>query len=145
MNELSLFRRDPFAFSFDTQLPRMMRELMRFEDEPRLARFVPSFDVKETAEAFELFADLPGVKAENVDVRVNGNQLSITGKREAETKKEGENFHQVERTYGSFSRVFTLPDNAGHEVDAELKDGVLKVSIPKKPESKPRQISVKAG
>ncbi|MEZ4375480.1 MAG: HSP20 family small heat-shock protein [Polyangiaceae bacterium] len=145
MNEISLFRRDPFAFSFDAQLPRLMRELMRTEDEPRNTRFVPSFDVKETPEAFELFADLPGVKAEDVDVRVNGNQLSITGKRVAEAKKDGENFHYVERSYGSFSRVFTLPDNASHEVDANLKDGVLKVSIPKRPESKPRQISVKAG
>lgn len=145
MNELSLFRRDPFAFSFDTQLPRLMRELMRTEEEPRAARFVPSFDVKETTEAYELLADLPGVKPENVDVRVDGNQLSITGKREAETKKEGENFHFVERSYGSFRRVFTLPENAGHEVDAGLKDGVLRVSIPKKPESKPRQINVKAG
>lgn len=146
MSELSIFRRDPFSFGFDNQFPRLMRELMRF-DAPEQApvRFVPRFDVKETTEAFQLSADLPGVKAGDVDVKLNGNQLSITGKREAEERKEGENYHQVERTYGSFSRLFTLPDNTSPDVQAELKDGVLTVTIPKRPESKPRQISVKAG
>lgn len=146
MNELSIFRRDPFFYGVDSVLPRFMRELSRLDDtEARAARFVPTFDVKETPEAFEVYADVPGVKASDVDVQLNGNQLSITGKRVAENRKDDERFHQVERSYGSFSRVFTLPDNASHDVNASLKEGVLRLTIPKKPEAKPRQIAVEAG
>lgn len=146
MNELSIFRRDPFFYGVDSVLPRFMRELSRLDDsEARAARFAPTFDVKETPEAFEVYADVPGVKAGDVDVQLNGNQLSITGKRIAESRKDDERFHQVERSYGSFSRVFTLPDNASHDVHASLKEGVLRLTIPKKPEAKPRQIAVEAG
>ncbi len=146
MNELSIFRRDPFFYGVDSVLPRFMRELSRLDDtESRAARFAPTFDVKETPEAFEVYADLPGVKPDDVDVQLNGNQLSITGKRLAESHQENERFHQVERSYGSFSRVFTLPDNASHDVNAALKEGVLRLTIPKKPEAKPRQIAVNAG
>ncbi|MBX3183470.1 MAG: Hsp20/alpha crystallin family protein [Polyangiaceae bacterium] len=148
MSDLSLFRRDPFGFGFgfESGLPRLLRDLAR-ADESGVARgaaaFVPSFDVKETAEGFVLTADLPGVKPEDVEVSVNGNLLTVSGKRQVEERKEGESFHQIERSYGSFRRLFTLPDNVSPDVEAQLRDGVLTLTVPKRPESKPRQITVK--
>src|SRR3954447_17015525 len=71
---------------------------------------VPRFDVKETKDAFVLKADLSGVKEEEVDVSLSGNMLTISGKKEEEHKEEGEQYYATERTYGSFSRSFSLPD-----------------------------------
>ena len=105
--------------------------------------FAPRFDVKESKEGFIFNADLPGIKDEDVQISVAGNQLTISGKRAAEEKKDTEDYHVLERSYGSFERTFTLPDSADLEkVSAELKDGVLKVSLPKRTESQPRRISI---
>lgn len=111
--------------------------------------FVPSFDVKETKEGIVLEVDLPGVRHKDLSVTLTGNRLTVSGEQEAEEqekKKDDEDSHTTERTYGSFTRAFTLPEgvNAG-KVKAELKDGVLSLILPKKPEVKTRQISVKKG
>jgi HSP20 family protein len=108
--------------------------------------YVPRFDVKETKDAFVLKADLPGVKEEEVDVSLSGNMLTISGKKEEEHKEEGEQYYATERTYGSFSRSFSLPDSAdGDHVTAELKDGVLVVNVPKRPEAQPKKIALGGG
>lgn len=107
--------------------------------------FVPDFDVKETEDAFVFSADLPGLEAKDVDVTLSDNRLSISGKKEEKTEEKGETFYRCERSYGAFSRSFTLPVGADKDkVNAELKNGVLTVSINKKPEAKPKQIDVKA-
>ncbi len=129
---------------------RMMRDLMRWDPFAEMApaaggaAFVPSFDVKETKDAYVFTADLPGVKEGDLDVSLTGSRLTISGKREEENREEEERWFAYERSYGSFSRTFTLPEgvDADH-VQAELKDGVLRVSIPKKPELKPRRIELK--
>ena len=132
---------DPFAgllAEYGFPVPRYM--------EREAESFVPRFEVKETKEALILKADLPGVKTEDLDVSVQANVLSISGKREQEKKTEEEHFHMVERSFGSFTRSFTLPEAVDSKnLDAELKDGVLTVVLPKAPESKPQRVQIKAG
>jgi HSP20 family protein len=108
--------------------------------------YSPAFEVKETKDAFEFKADVPGVESKDIDVKLTENRLTVSGKREAERSEKGETFYSYERSYGSFSRSFTVPEGANTgAVRADLKDGVLKIVLPKKPEAKPRQIEVKVG
>lgn len=109
----------------------------------RGGEFTPRFDVKENKHAYVLHADLPGVKDENVDLSLNGNLLTVSGKREDEHREEGDQYYSVERSYGTFSRSFALPDGIDSgAITADLKNGVLTVQIPKRPESQPRKIAL---
>lgn len=128
-------------------LTRMMafdpfREMMPLVAEERFA-FEPAFEVKETKDGYLFKADVPGVEQKDIDVSLTGNRLQISGKREAEKEEKGEQFYTYERTYGSFSRAFTLPEGVdGTKIHADLRDGVLTVLAPKKPESVPKKIPV---
>ena len=107
------------------------------------ADFTPRFEVKETKEGYLVKADLPGVKEGDVEVSLNGNLLSVKGQREEEHHEQGESYYTSERTFGSFARTFTLPDSLDSEhVDAELKDGVLTVRVPRRPETQPKRIPI---
>jgi HSP20 family protein len=105
----------------------------------------PAVDIVEEDDAYRLRADLPGLRKENINVAVENGQLTISGTRngEAEERKEG-HFYHFERSYGSFSRSFNLPDNidAGR-ITAHYRDGTLELELKKRPESKPRSIDVK--
>jgi HSP20 family protein len=128
--------RDPFSFA---------RDLFAFDfADARAPAFAPSFEVKETQEAFLVRADVPGVKEENIDVSFHNGVLSIAGTRAAEERKEGEAFFVYERQYGSFSRSFSLPETAdGERIEAKLDGGVLQVTVGKRPEAKPKKIALK--
>jgi HSP20 family protein len=128
--------RDPLSFA---------RELLSWDPfVQRPSTFVPTFEVKETAEAFVVRADLPGVKESDLDISLHNGVLSITGTRQAEDRTEGESYYLYERQYGSFSRSFSLPEAAdGERVDANLDAGVLTLTIGKKVEAKPRKIALK--
>jgi HSP20 family protein len=129
-----------------------MRELMRWEPFPSMmsgyrafegATFSPDFEVKETKEAFVFSADMPGVKEGDIDVRLTQNRLTISGKRESEKTEKGDQYYTTERSYGSFTRAFTLPEGIeSNKIHAELKQGVLTLVIPKKPEALPKKIEV---
>ncbi len=107
--------------------------------------FVPAFEVKETKDAFIFKADLPGVEEKDIEITLTGNRLTVGGHREAEERHEGESYYSVERSYGSFSRSFTLPEDADAEtIDAKYDKGVLTVTVPKSPAAKPRKVQVKA-
>jgi HSP20 family protein len=107
--------------------------------------FAPRFDVKESKGEYVLSADLPGVKPEAVAIALDRSQLKISGRREAQHKDESDKTFLTECSYGSFSRLFTLPEGVdGAQVHATLRDGVLTVTVPKKPESQPRSIPVNA-
>ena len=109
-------------------------------------QFVPRFDVKETKDAYVINADLPGVKEQDLDVSLSGNLLTISGKREEEHREEGESYYAWERSHGSFARSFTMPDGVDAEnVSADLKQGVLTLHIPKKPEAQPKRIAIGKG
>ena len=129
----------------------LMREIFQWGPESGLipgaskeAGFIPSFDVKETKDAYVFQADLPGVKEEDIDVSLTGSRLTVSGKREAESTEKEEQYYAWERSYGSFARSFTLPEGVdANQVHAELKDGVLKLVLPKKPEVQAKRISLK--
>jgi HSP20 family protein len=107
------------------------------------AATMPPMDVKETPEAVEVRFDLPGFKAEDVNVQLNNNVLTITGQRVEEKKKETATYHRMERRVGEFSRSVTLPAPVDDEkVDAQCRDGVLTVVMQKTPDAKSHQIKV---
>jgi HSP20 family protein len=113
---------------------------------PEAVEFAPRFDVKETKDAYVVKADLPGIADKDVDITVTGNVLTISGQREEEHREEGDRYYTSERSYGRFSRSLSLPDGADAEsVKADLKEGVLTVHIPKRPEVQPKRISLGTG
>jgi HSP20 family protein len=116
-----------------------------FETEPAIeVRFAPSFDVKETREAWVFKADLPGIAEKDIEVSLNGSRLTVSGKREEEKKEEGDVYYTWERSYGTFTRSFTLPEGVDLEhVEAAMKEGVLTIVAAKKAEVKPHKISIK--
>ncbi len=107
---------------------------------------VPSLDLSETEDAVTVETDLPGFKADEVDIEVNDNYLTISGKHSEEQKEEGNGrkYHRVERRTGTFSRSVLLPCPVNQNaVEAELKDGVLTVTLPKAEEARRQKITVK--
>ena len=104
----------------------------------------PRVDVKETKDAYELLADLPGLEKKEINISLNDNVLTVKGERKSEEKSEDENCYYNERTYGTFSRSFRLPNMVEQkDIRAEYKDGVLKVVLRKSEEAKPREIEIK--
>ena len=129
--------RDPF------QVARELLSWDPFFSARQISAYVPAFEGKETHEAFELKADIPGVVESDLDIAVHNGVLTVSGTRHAEERKDGESFALYERQYGSFSRSFSLPDSAdGDRVEAKLDSGVLHLTIFKKAEAKPRKILV---
>ena len=133
---------------------RMMRELLRWDPFVEMAPlipiaeeqiFAPPFDVKETKDGYVFKADVPGVKENDLEITLTGNRLTIGGKRETETKEKTDTYYAFERSYGTFTRSFTLPEGADTEhVKAELAQGILTVQLPKLPTAQTRKISLKA-
>ncbi|TMQ13129.1 MAG: Hsp20/alpha crystallin family protein [Deltaproteobacteria bacterium] len=108
--------------------------------------FMPPFEVKETKDTFLFRADLPGMNEQDIEVKLAGDRLTISGKREAEREEKDDTYYAFERCFGSFLRTFTLPDGFDNEhVFAELKDGVLTVVVYKKPIAQAKTIAIKGG
>jgi HSP20 family protein len=107
------------------------------------SQWAPRVDIKEEADRFVIFADIPGVDPKDIEIHMDKGVLTIKGERSAESSKETERFSRVERVHGTFYRRFSLPDSANPEgIAATGKNGVLEISIPKKPETTPRRIQV---
>jgi HSP20 family protein len=107
------------------------------------ASFTPAVDVYEDEKKVVLKLDVPGIEEKDLDVNVEKNVLTIKGERKFAGEEKEENFHRIERRYGSFYRAFTLPTTVDTEnVDASYNAGVLKLELTKKPEAQPRQIKV---
>jgi HSP20 family protein len=112
------------------------------EHDPSLA---PAFDVKETKDAYVFKADVPGIEEKDLDVTLAGNRLTVSGKRHEEKEEKADHYYTYERHYGSFARSFTLPEGANvGQVGASLDKGVLTIHVPKKVETQPQKIAVKA-
>jgi HSP20 family protein len=108
--------------------------------------FVPALDVYEDAHKLVLKLEVPGIRREDLDIRVEGRTLTVKGERKFQNEEKEENFHCIERRYGSFVRSFTLPATVNtEEISAQSADGVLSISLAKKPEAKPKQITVQVG
>lgn len=105
--------------------------------------WAPAVDIYEQDGNIVLKAELPGVDSKDVDIRLENNVLTLRGERKLDTEVKRENYHRVERSYGSFTRSFTLPTVVDQEmIKADYKDGVLRVTLPKREEAKPKQISI---
>jgi HSP20 family protein len=108
--------------------------------------WAPAVDIYEQDGNLVLKAELPGIDSKDVDVRVENNVLTLRGERKFEYDVKRENYHRVERAYGTFSRSFTLPNVVNTEkIKAEFNDGVLRVTLPQREEAKPKQISISVG
>jgi HSP20 family protein len=115
----------------------------RMFSEPNGRPWIPAVDVKENEHELVLTADVPGVKFEDIDVRLENGTLTLKGERTFESSDQKNGWHRMERSYGTFQRVFDLPDTIETEgVKADYKDGVLTVVLPKKEIAKPKQIKV---
>jgi HSP20 family protein len=107
------------------------------------SQWTPRVDVKEQDKRFVILADIPGVDPKDIEVSMDKGILTIRGERSSENKEQDGKLTRVERSYGAFYRRFALPDSADAEgISATGKHGVLEISIPKKPETTPRRISV---
>jgi HSP20 family protein len=116
-----------------------------FEDEG-IARgsWSPSVDIYENKDQLVLEAELPGMKREDFDLSVENNVITLRGERHFEKRDEADNYHRVERAYGSFTRSFTLPNTvSGEGASADYRNGVLRVTLPKREETRARRIEVK--
>ena len=116
-----------------------------FEDEG-IARgsWSPSVDIYENKDQLVLEAELPGMKREDFDLSVENNVITLRGERHFEKRDEADNYHRVERAYGSFTRSFTLPNTVtGEGATADYRNGVLRVTLPKREETRARRIEVK--
>jgi len=103
----------------------------------------PSVDIYENENEIVLEAELPGMKREDFELSIENNIITLKGKREFEKKEEGDNYHRVERAYGTFTRSFSLPRSvSAEETKADFKNGVLRVSLPKREEARARRIEV---
>jgi HSP20 family protein len=106
--------------------------------------WIPQVDVFETADSIVLKADLPEVKKSDVDISIQNNTLTLKGERKMERESKENQVYRMERSYGTFSRSFSLPPAVDSErAEAEFADGVLTLTLPKREESKPKQIKVK--
>jgi len=126
------------------QFSRLFNESFRNQaEESAFTTWAPAVDIYETPNELVVKADLPDVNEKEIDVRVENNLLTVRGERKFEKSVSEENFLRVERVYGAFSRSFSLPNTVNPEaIRAEYKNGVLTVNLPKREESKPRQVKV---
>ncbi len=136
--------RDPTGFQ--SEIERMIRDVFDGPRAPATAgAFAPALDVEETEDGFTLVVELPGVAAEDVDITLEENVLTISGERSFYADKEADDFRRVERSFGRFHRAVRMPDRvAADRVEASYKDGLLTITVPKAEEAKPRRIEVRA-
>jgi HSP20 family protein len=112
-------------------------------EETRFIRWSPRVDIVEQDGGYELVADLPGLKKEDIKIEIEDNMLTLRGEKKLEEEKKDRNYRLSERYYGEFVRTFALPENVNRDgIVAEFKDGVLTLEIPKTEKAKPKQIEV---
>ncbi len=108
--------------------------------------WMPAVDISETGDKITVKAEVPGLEAKDIEIAMVGDTLTIKGEKKLEREEKEENYHMVERSYGSFTRAMKLPATVdADKVEASYKNGVLTVVLPKKEEVKPKAIEIKAG
>jgi HSP20 family protein len=109
------------------------------DEELNLGTWIPPVDISEDKDRITLTAELPGFSEDQVEVQMEGGVLTIRGERKFEDEKEGRNFHRLERSYGTFVRSFTLPNNVDREnIRASFQNGLWEIELPKSEEARPR-------
>jgi HSP20 family protein len=145
---MAITRWDPFrdVVALQNRVNSLFREMNEGDNPLTTASFVPAVDVYEDAKKVVLKLEVPGIEEKELDIRVENNTLTVKGERKFENDEREENFHRIERRYGSFYRAFTLPSTVDTEnVQASYNAGVLKLELNKKPEAQPKQIKVNVG
>ena len=146
MNYLTTRRPMKNLFSLHNEMGRVFGDLFgsqEGETDTEETYWMPTVDISETENNFEIRAELPGVAEGDVNVSVTDNRLTVKGEKRQDAETEGKNYHRVERRYGSFQRSFTLPRNVEtSNIKAGFADGVLTLTIPKAEEAKPTEIPV---
>jgi len=145
---MAITRWDPFreVVALQNRVNSLFRDFNEGNDPLTTASFVPAVDIYEDAQKVTLKLEVPGMEEKDLDVRVENHTLTVKGERKFEKDEKEENFHRIERRYGSFYRAFTLPSTVDTEnVGASYKAGVLKLELKKKPEAQPKQIKVNVG
>src|SRR5687768_2553593 len=147
---MSIVRYDPFRDlrTLQEEVNRLFStNLTRAFGDEGIGRgaWAPSVDIFENKDQIVLEAELPGMKQEDFDLSIESNVITLRGERRFEKTEETDNYHRVERSYGAFTRSFTLPQTvSGEGATAEYNNGVLRVTLPKREEAKPRRIEVTA-
>ena len=145
---MGIVRYDPFRDlrTLQEEVNRLFStNLTRAFDDEGIGRgaWAPSVDIFENKDQIVLEAELPGMKQEDFDLTIENNVITLRGERKFEKTEETDNYHRVERSYGSFTRSFTLPQTvSAEEAKAEYSNGVLRVTLPKREEAKSRRIEI---
>ena len=145
---MAINRWDPFreVAALQNRVNSLFREMNEGDSPLTTASFVPAVDIYEDAKKVVLKLEVPGMEEKDLDVRVENNTLTVKGERKFEKDEKEENFHRIERRYGSFYRAFTLPSTVdASNVQASYNAGVLKLELSKRPEAQPKQIKVNIG
>jgi HSP20 family protein len=142
---MAITRWDPFreVVTMQNRLNSLFRDMNDADSQLTTAAFVPAVDIYEDEKKVMLKLEVPGIDEKDLDVSVENNTLTVKGERKFESEEKEENFHRIERRYGSFYRAFTLPSTVDTEhVQAKYNAGVLKLELLKKPEAQPKQIKI---
>ena len=142
---MAITRWDPFreVAALQNRVNSLFRDFNDGESSLTTTNFIPAVDLCEDEKRIVLKLEVPGIPEKDLDVTVENNTLVVKGERKFEKEEKEENFHRIERRYGSFSRAFTLPTTVEPEnIDAKYDNGVLKLELKKKPEAQPKQIKV---
>ena len=141
---MALIRYTPFTdFEPFRGMANFGDTMNRLFNEPSARTWIPPVDIRETENELIVKADVPDLKFEDIDVRMENGTLTLRGERKFEEKRTEGGWHRVERAYGTFERSFTLPDTVNPEgVKADYKAGTLTVTLPKKEIAKPRQVKI---
>ncbi|MGB0066128.1 MAG: Hsp20/alpha crystallin family protein [Terracidiphilus sp.] len=146
---MAITRWDPFreVVALQNRMNSLFGNLNNETESPlTTASFVPAVDVYEDEKKVVLKLEVPGIAEKDLDVSVENNTLTVKGERKFAAEEKEENFHRIERRYGSFYRAFTLPTTVDTEsIDAKYDAGVLRLELKKKPEAQPKQIKVNIG
>ncbi|MGC2638399.1 MAG: Hsp20/alpha crystallin family protein [Acidobacteriaceae bacterium] len=147
---MAITRWDPFrdVLALQNRMNSLFQEYGRnqAEGDVATAAFVPPVDIYEDQHHIILSLEVPGMKQEDLDIQLENNVLTVKGERKFEKEQKEENFHRIERRYGSFYRSFTIPNTVNPEgVKASYDAGVLKLELEKRAEAKPKQIKVQVG
>ena len=145
---MAIIRWDPFRdmVTLREKMNRLFEDAVthRGEDKDLISSaWAPAVDIYEDENQLVLSAEVPGIEEKDVEIKIEDSTLIIQGERKMEKETKEENYHRIERAYGSFHRSFTLPNYIDQEkIHAEHENGVLKITMPKKPELKPRKVKI---
>jgi HSP20 family protein len=145
---MAIIRWDPFRdlITLREKMNRLFEDTFAARGEEKdlmSSTWTPSVDIYESENDVVLTAELPGIEEKDIEIKIEDNTLTIKGERKLEKETKEENYHRIERAYGTFYRSFTIPHNVDqNKIQAEHENGVLKITMPRKPELKPQKVKI---